>query len=165
MAHFPVNHHLRPLYRALAGLAGLYVLLFGIVGFVQTRGKLDTFAQQGQWVLGLRANPAFAMLSIVAGLVIVLASLIGRNIDRYVYLGAAVVFMVAGMAMMVLLQTNANFLGFSMTTCIVSFVLGTIFLTAGLYTKVGSREQARAEDEFRHRSASARPPAEQRAAS
>jgi uncharacterized protein DUF4383 len=161
MAHFPVNHHLRPLYRALAGLAGLYVLLFGIVGFVQTSGKISMFDQHGQWVLGIRANPAFALLSIVAGAIIVVASLIGRNIDHFVYIGAGVVFMVAGMTMLVLLETNANFLGFSMTTCIVSFVLGTIYLTAGLYTKAGSREQAQAEDAFRHRSA--RKPAERSA--
>ena len=32
MAHFPVNHPLRPLYRTLAGLVGAYLLVFGIVG-------------------------------------------------------------------------------------------------------------------------------------
>ena len=31
MAHNPVNHPLRPLYRVLGGLSGLYVLLFGVL--------------------------------------------------------------------------------------------------------------------------------------
>jgi hypothetical protein len=54
MAHIPINHHLQPFYRVLAGLCGLYVLVFGIVGLVQTRG-LDTFAQEGlPSVLGCR---------------------------------------------------------------------------------------------------------------
>ena len=154
MAHFPVNHPLRPLYRALSGLAAVYVLLFGIVGLVQTTSKhVAVFDQHGVWVLALRANPAFAVLSIVAGVVILVATLIGRNLDHFVYVIAGVVFMVSGMAMMTLLQTNANFLGFSMITCIVSFILGIIWLTAGLYSKSGSHEQQHEEEQFRHRGA------------
>ena len=41
--------------------------------------------------------------------------------------------MAVGMLMLGLLRTDANFLGFSMTNCIVSFVLGTIVFAAGLY--------------------------------
>jgi hypothetical protein len=160
MAHIPVNHPLRTVYRALCGLVGLYVLVFGVVGLVQTRG-LSLFQQHGlPWVLGLRANPAFALLSIVAGAVILLATLVARNIDHFVYLAGGVVFMVAGMAMMALMQTDANIFGFTMTNCIVSFIIGTILLAAGLYTKSGSQEQAAAEDQFRHSGAGARTPAE-----
>ena len=32
MPHFPVNHPARPLYRVLAGLVGVYILVFGVVG-------------------------------------------------------------------------------------------------------------------------------------
>src|SRR6266545_4114447 len=126
MLHTPVNHHLRPLYRTLAGLAGVYVLLFGIIGLVQTRG-LDFFAQHDlPWVLGLRTNPAFSILSIGAGLV-----------------------------MLVLQRTDANFLGFSVSNCVASFILGIITGTAGLYGKVGSVETESAEESFRHGSAAA----------
>jgi predicted PurR-regulated permease PerM len=34
MAHTPVNHPLRPFYRVLSGLVGLYVVLFGILGLI-----------------------------------------------------------------------------------------------------------------------------------
>jgi hypothetical protein len=37
-----------------------------------------------------------------------------------------------------------------MTTCIVSFVIGMVLLTAGLYGKVGTAREAAAEDVFRH---------------
>jgi hypothetical protein len=39
--------------------------------------------------------------------------------------------------MLGLLRTNANFLGFTVTTCIVSFVLGSIVFAAGLYGRTG----------------------------
>jgi len=150
MAHIPVNHHLRPLYRTLAVIAGFYVLIFGIVGVART-GGLDFFAQEGTpEVLGIRANRAFALLSVVAGVVIVACNIIGRNVDHWANLIGGIVFLAAGMAMMTLLQTNANFLGFTLTTCVVSFVIGLVLFTAGLYGKSGSDQEAALEERFRH---------------
>jgi hypothetical protein len=150
MAHIPVNHHLQPLYRVLAGACGLYVLVFGVAGFVETRG-LDLFAQDGlPWVLWLKANRAFAILSIVAGLVVVVGAVIGRNVDHWINLVGGIVFMVAGMAMMTLMQTDLNFLGFTMSTCIVSFLIGMVLFSAGLYGKTGSSNEAAIEERFRH---------------
>jgi hypothetical protein len=150
MAHIPINHHFQPLFRALAGLCGLYVLVFGIVGFVET-SDLDFFAQDGlPWVLGLKANAAFAVLSIVAGAVVVVANVIGRNVARWVNLIAGIVFLVAGMAMLIVLRTDLNILGFTMTTCIVSFILGIVFFIAGLYGRTGTTTEALREEQFRH---------------
>lgn len=150
MAHIPVNHHLRPLYRTLALLAGLYVLVFGIVGVSRT-GGLDFFAQDGlPTALGIRANTAFAVLSIAAGITIVACAIIGRNLDHWINLVGGIAFLAAGMAMMTLLQTNANILGFTLTTCIVSFVIGLVLFSAGLYGKSGSERDAAMEERFRH---------------
>jgi hypothetical protein len=150
MSHIPINHHLRPLYRTAAGLVGAYALLFGIRAFFAASG-LDFFQRDHlPWVMWLRANPAFAVLSIFAGVVLVIANLVGRNVDHFVNLAAGVVFNVVGLAMLALLQTDANFLGFSMVNCIVSFVFGVITLAAGLYGKAGSPEAARAEHHFTH---------------
>src|SRR5687767_8597420 len=78
MSHLPINHHLQPLYRVLAGACGLYIMLFGVVGLVQT-GDRDFFAQDGlPWILGLRANAAFASLSVVAGVIVLGGAVIGR---------------------------------------------------------------------------------------
>src|ERR671927_94165 len=124
MVHFPVNHRLRTLYRLLAGACGLYVLLFGIVALTRM-GGVGFFAQRDLAPsLGLHANPAFAVLSVVAGTVLIAGAVIGRNLDRWVNLVGGLVFLVAGFAMMVLLRTDLNFLGFTMATCIVSFVIG-----------------------------------------
>jgi hypothetical protein len=148
MAHTPVNHPMRPLYRVIAALTGLYVLLFGVVGFVQTKGT-EPFAQTGATALGLRTNLAFSALSMVAGAVIVLAAAIGRNVDKAVNMLGAVLFLVVGTAMMALLRTDGNILNFSIETCMVSYVIGMVLLTAGLYGKVGSAEPARAAEALR----------------
>lgn len=149
MAHIPINHHLRPLYRTLAGLVGLFSLGLGVAGLTRS-GGVDPFQQDGlPRVFGLPVNPAFAVVSIVVGAVVLLGTVIGRNVDHRVNLGAGVLYLLAGLAMMTLLRTDANILGFSMVNCIVSFVLGLITLTAGLYGKVGTPEAAHAERTFR----------------
>jgi hypothetical protein len=144
MSHLPVNHPLRPLYRVLAALVGVYTLIFGIVGVAQTRGA-TLFAQTNlPLALGLRTNLAFALLSLVGGAAILVSAVIGRNLDALVNLVGGIVFMVVGMLMLGLLRTDANFLGFSMATCIVSFILGTVVFAAGLYGR-SARSRKRAE--------------------
>ena len=152
--HIPINHHLRRLYRVLTGLAGLYVLVFGIAGASRSAG-LPLFADPHHetlpWVLGLRTNPAFSYLSIGAGIALLAGAVIGRNVDHYVNLVAGGVFLLSGMAMMTLLQSDANFLGFSMSNCVVSFILGLVTLAAGLYGRSGTAEHAEAEYAYQHR--------------
>lgn len=149
MAHIPVNHPARPFYRTLAAATSLYVLGFGIVGLIETWGR-PLFDRGDTWALGLQTNPAFSFLSIGAGLVLLGAAVYGRNIDHFLHIGGSVVFYVSGFIMMALLRTDLNFLNFSMRNCIVSYLIGTVFLLAGLYGKVGNREFAEAEDSYRH---------------
>ena len=150
-AHFPINHHLRPLYRLLASVVGLYMLVFGVVGFVQTSGA-DLFTRdETEWVLGLRTNPAFALLSIVAGAVVLGANLIGRNLAHHINQLAGIVLTIVGMGSLALLQTDGNVFAFSMVNVIVTFILAGITGVASLYDRVGSVAQAKAEEDFRHR--------------
>jgi hypothetical protein len=149
MAHLPVNHPGRPFYRVLAGLIGLYILVFGIVGYLQTRDL--TFFDRGEnWVLGLQTNPAFSLLSVLAGLVLLGGAGYGRNADHLINLGGGAVFLLAGLVMLTVLRTDANLLNFAVVNCAVSFVIGLALLLAGLYGKTGSREYAEAEDRLRH---------------
>lgn len=136
MSHIPVNHHLRPLYRALATLAGLYVFVFGALGLIATRGT-ELFANSDTEVLGLRTNLAFSVLSVAVGVIIVGATLVGRNVDRAVYLACGLAFLFAGTLMMMLIHTDSNLLNFSIGTCVVSYLLGMVLLASGLYAKVG----------------------------
>jgi hypothetical protein len=133
-SHMPVNHSLRPLYRALALAAGLFVLVFGVVGFLATQGD-PIFEPGAGRALGLRTNPAFSYASIAAGVLVVLSTLVGRNLDRFINLWVGTAFLIAGTAMLALMGSDMNVLNFTMVTVIVSYVIGSVLLTAGLYVK------------------------------
>jgi len=146
----PVNHHLRPLYRVLAGLCGVYVLVFGILALVRA-GGVGFFAQDGlPAVLGLHANRGFAVLSIVAGVVVIGGVAVGGNVNRWVNLVAGIGFLVVGLAMLTVMETELNVLGFTPATSIVWFVIGLVLFAAGLYGQVGPAHQERREERFRH---------------
>ena len=148
MAHFPVNHPARPLYRLFSGLVGLYILTFGVLGVIKTWGE-PLFARDGTWVLALRTNLAFALVSVLFGIFLLIGASRRNNLGHYMNLTAGVVFLVTSIAMMAVLQTDANFLNFSMSTVIVSMVFGLLLLATGLYDKVGPPEHAHEEERLR----------------
>lgn len=150
MSHLPVNHHLQPLYRVLGALAGIYVLGFGIIGWL-VAADYDLFAQDGlPAVLGLRANRAFALLSVLAGVILLLGAFAGRNVARWINLISGIAFMVAGTLLLGLLETDLNVLGFSVATYIVTLSIGLLLFAAGLYGRTGSRRRESQEEGFRH---------------
>ncbi|HEY8452745.1 MAG: DUF4383 domain-containing protein [Micromonosporaceae bacterium] len=157
MAHLPVNHPARPLLRVLVVLVGLYILTFGIAGLVASWGQ-PFFSREEIWVLGLRTNPAFALLSIVVGAVVAAGAVYGHNVDHFIELWGGIVFLVAGIVMMTLLRTDLNLLNFAMVNCIVSFIIGTVMLTAGMYGKEGPSELREAEEKLRHGEGPQAPP-------
>jgi hypothetical protein len=61
-----------------------------------------------------------------------------------------VIFLVAGLIMLVLERTDFNFLGFTPITSAVSFIIGIVLLLSGLYGKVGTMLDVRREEDFRH---------------
>lgn len=148
MTHLPVNHRLQPWYRLLAGLTGLYVLAFGVIGIFRTAAD-PPFQHGTDTVFGLHLNLAFAILSVAAGLVIVLAAVRGGNVDHFVNLVGGCLFLGAGIVMLLLLQTDSDFLNFRMATCVMSFIIGIVLLTAGLYGRVGEPEVDALEEAFR----------------
>jgi hypothetical protein len=149
MAHYPLNHHLRQTYRFFAGLAGLYLTLYGVLSLAATWGD-PLFHRGTDWALGLRANPAAAWLYAVVGVLLLAVVLLGGNLYHYVALGIGWGLCALGTLVMAFLQTDANILNASMSNVIVTIVLGLIVLTAGLYGKVGSTAAARAEQDAAH---------------
>lgn len=148
MAHFPVNHPARPVYRAIGGLTGLYLAGFGVLGVIENSGA-EFFAQDDTLVLGQGANLGYSVISAILGVIILAAAVIGRNIDATVNKLSGYGFMVLGLAGLAVLRTDANFLDFSVATTIVAMTLGIVLMTAGLYGKVGTDEENRAWQEAR----------------
>lgn len=150
MAHIPINHPLRSVYRALAFLIGLYLLVFGIVGVTQSTGHGFFAHHVDITALGLRTNMAFSLLSIVAGAVIAVGALYGRNLDHFINLFGGILFLLAGLVMLVLQRTDANILNFAVRTCVVSFAIGMVLFAAGLYGKAAPADEAAAQEAHRH---------------
>ncbi|GGK30730.1 hypothetical protein GCM10010124_24310 [Pilimelia terevasa] len=150
MLHMPINHPLSPLFRTVAGLVGGYVFAFGTVGVLMSWGT-PFFGREDIWALGLRTNPAFAVLSLFVGAVVLAGAVLGGQFAHWVNLAGGAVFLVAGVAMLGFMQTSANLLNFSVGTCVVSYLVGMAMLLAGLYDRVGSPTEAAAEEAFRQR--------------
>jgi Domain of unknown function (DUF4383) len=143
MAHNPVNHPLRPLYRALSALCGIYLVLFGIVGIVVTGGN-GLFGQPDDLVLGQGANLFWSIVSLIVGAIVVAAVAIGRNldveVDKYVGWGLLVV----GTYELATSRTDANFLKFTIATVVVTYLIGLVLITAGLYSTTATAQEASA---------------------
>ncbi|GIF10939.1 DUF6962 family protein [Actinoplanes teichomyceticus] len=148
MAHFPVNHPLRPMYRLAGFVAGAYLVVFGIIGFAETAG--DSFTgHTGDRVLGQGSNMLWSIVTLVIGALVLLGAAVGRNIDAEIdkYLGWAL--LVLGSYSMATIRTDANFLGFSMSTVVVTYLIGLLLITIGLYSKVAAPGEAGAPRQVR----------------
>jgi hypothetical protein len=135
MAHYPLNHHLRQTYRVFAAAAGLYLLLVGVIGLIETWG--DPFFHRGSdWALGLRVNPAASVVLLVAGVVVLAAAAVGGNVHHHVSLVLGWALMGFAMLVMTMIQTDANVLNVSMVNVVVVALCGLVLVVAGLYGKV-----------------------------
>ena len=146
MAHYPVNHHFRQFYRLLAGAVGLYLTLVGVIGIASTWG--DAFFHRGRdWSLGLRVNPVMSWVILLLGLVILAAAVVGGNLHHRVNLVAGWGMLAVAVFLMIVMQTDANVFNASMVNVIVLLICGLVVLTAALYGKVGTHDEARSETE------------------
>ncbi|AEB42814.1 MULTISPECIES: DUF4383 domain-containing protein [Micromonospora] len=140
MAHTPVNHPARPIYRAIGGLIGLYLVLFGLLGFFASTG--DPFFGQGDTqVLGQGTNLGFSLVSIVIGAVVLAGTVIGRNLDVLINQWSAYLIMVVSLGGLAFLRTDANIFNLSVATVIVLMLLSLALLMSGMYSKVGTDEE------------------------
>ena len=143
MAHTPVNHPARPIYRAIGGLTGLYLVVFGVLGIIASTGN-EFLAQDDTRVLGQGTNLGFSLLSVLLGLVVLVGTALGRNIDVAINQWLAYGLMVVSLAGLAFIRTDANIFNFSITTVIVVMTAALVLLMAGMYGKVGTEDEAEA---------------------
>ncbi|MFI9642040.1 DUF4383 domain-containing protein [Micromonospora sp. NPDC051925] len=143
MAHTPVNHPARPVYRAIGGLLGLYLVVFGALGVIASAGN-DFFAQDDTKVLGQGTNLGFSLLSVLFGVVILAGTAIGRNLDVAINQWLSYTLMVISLAGLAFIETDANVGNFSIVTVMVLMTLSLVLLMAGMYGKVGTDDEKEA---------------------
>ena len=131
--HLPVDHRLSRVYRIGAGLMGLVLVVFGILGLIDEVGWFDT---GNDTVAGLNTNGSLSVLSIVVGGLLFIGMLIGGNIASTLNAVLGVAFILSGFVNLALLETDYNFLAFRIQNVLFSFVVGLMLMTFGMYGRV-----------------------------
>ncbi|ADI10609.1 hypothetical protein SBI_07489 [Streptomyces bingchenggensis BCW-1] len=131
--HLPVDHRLSQVYRVGAGLMGLVLIAFGILGLIHQIGFFDT---GGATVAELNTNGALSVLSIVIGALLVVGMVIGGNFASTLNIVLGVLFLLSGFVNLALLETSFNFLAFRLQNVLFSFVVGLMLMWFGMYGRV-----------------------------
>ncbi|MFH8405838.1 DUF4383 domain-containing protein [Streptomyces sp. NPDC018019] len=131
--HLPVDHRLSTVYRFGAGLMGLVLVAFGILGLIDKIGFFDT---GGDTVAGLNTNGALSVLSIIVGLVLFGGMVIGGNFASTLNIVLGIAFLLSGFVNLAILETGFNYLAFRLQNVLFSFVVGLMLLVFGMYGRV-----------------------------
>lgn len=131
--HLPVDHRLSNVYRAGAGIFGLFLIAFGVLGLMNRIGFFDT---GGDTVIGLNTNGALSTLSIVIGGLLLTGALVGGNRASTLDMVIGVGFVLSGFVNLALLRTDFNVLAFQLQNVLFSFVVGVMLMTFGMYGRV-----------------------------
>ena len=124
----PVNHPLHGVYRVAAGLVGVLLAVFGLLGLLLSGD-----------ILRIPASTMFSVLILVAGLVLIGAAMVGGNVaaQANAYVGALLI-VVGLIGLLSMGESDSNFLDVSMADVILLFLAGMVLLAAGFYGQVGS---------------------------
>ncbi|RKT04510.1 uncharacterized protein DUF4383 [Streptomyces sp. 3211.6] len=133
--HLPTDHKLSKVYRVGAGLTGLLLIAFGILGLVHQIGFFDT---GGDTVLALNTNGALSVLSICIGILLAAGMVIGGTFASTLNIVLGLLFIASGFVNLALLDTGLNFLAFKIQNVLFSFVVGVMLMWFGMYGRVGS---------------------------
>ncbi|MFF0226602.1 DUF4383 domain-containing protein [Streptomyces sp. NPDC004629] len=133
--HLPVDHRLNLIYRIGAGLMGLFLLAFGVLGLTDNIGFFNT---GGNTALGLNTNGALSVLSICVGVLLFVGMVIGGNFASTLNMTLGILFLLSGFLNLALLDSPYNFLAFRIQNVLFSFVVGLLLMVFGMYGRVSS---------------------------
>ncbi|MEI7031836.1 DUF4383 domain-containing protein [Streptomyces pratensis] len=164
----PVDHRLATVYRVGAGLCGVILLVFGILGFANRLAFFDT---SGSQIAGLSTNGLLSLISVIVGGLLIAGAVVGGDAASTLNMVVGALFLLSGFVHLFILDKSVNILDFGMSNVIFSFVMGLLILTFGMYGRVSgglphdnpywrSRhpEQAAREDAVRGGAAAGGPP-------
>ncbi|GGJ98444.1 hypothetical protein GCM10011583_32390 [Streptomyces camponoticapitis] len=159
--HLPVDHRLSMVYRIGAGLIGLVLLVFGILGLVD---QIGVFGTGSHTTAGLNTNSALSILSICVGVLLFAGMLIGKNFASTLNMILGVLFILSGFVNLALINTGFNPLAFRIQNVLFSFVVGVLLMFFGMFGRVSgglphnnpywrARHPTQVEHEWRNREA------------
>ncbi|MCA1185991.1 MULTISPECIES: DUF4383 domain-containing protein [unclassified Saccharopolyspora] len=129
----PAPHPVHTVHRIGAVLLGLVLWAFGVLGLL--RG-LDFFTTSGQPVLGLSSNGLLAVISLVAGAVLIGCAAWGGRQASTVTTFIGVLFLLSGLVHLAVLNSPWNLLAFRLPNVFFSLVAGLVLLCTGLYGRL-----------------------------
>ena len=120
-------------HRIGALLVAAVIAAFGVLGLLD---GLDYFSTDGERIAGLSSNGLLSTISLVTAAVLVFAALRGSRIASTTMLVIGVLFIGSALVNLALLETDWNFLAFSVANVIFSICAGLLLLTLGAYGRV-----------------------------
>jgi hypothetical protein len=133
----PDRHH--PIFRVhrVGALAVALVLwAFAILGYL---GHVGFFATQGVHVLGLSSNGLLSTVSVVVGAILAVAAALGGPVASTTCAVVGGLFLLSGLANLIVLDGPANYLAFTMPNVVFSLVVGLLLLSIGLYGRASGQ--------------------------
>lgn len=131
--HLPVDNRLNRIYRFGAGLMGLILVVFGILGLLN---DVSFLSQAGERVAGLNSNGALSSISIGVGALLFIGMVIGGNFASTLNICVGAAFLISGFVNLALLDTDSNLLAFKMSNVLFSFGVGLLLIFFGMYGRV-----------------------------
>lgn len=123
-------HVVHTVHRMGAGAIGLFLMVFGVVGFVQ---GVPMVGAEGTVVMGLYANGLLAGVSVIVGVVLAASAVRGGPTASMVSVVVGALFLLSGLGNALLLGTAMNLLAFRLPNIVFSLAVGAVLLILGSY--------------------------------
>jgi hypothetical protein len=145
-AHRDPDSRMLTFWRAVVGLLGAFLCLFGVLGLL---GATSMWSTRGQVIAGLGTNGALGVLSVLFGLVLVGTAARGGRRAWSLVSWIGVLFLLSAMVHLLVINSALNLLTFQFSNVIFSFLVGMTLLTVGVYLRTGfGHEVAGTEEEL-----------------
>lgn len=119
--------------RTGAILVGLFLLLFGLLGFASGQ---RFFSTQGQPVLGMTSNGLLSTISVIVALVLLVSAARSPRTASTVMIVLGTLFLLSGVVNLFVLETRFNLLAFEFSNVVFSVAVGLSMLMLGAYGRI-----------------------------
>jgi hypothetical protein len=130
VAPLDTKHPIFLVHRIGAVVVGLILFAFAGLGFASGIGFLAT---QGAHLLGMTGNGLLSTISVVVGVILIVAAVLGGPVASTTCAVVGGLFVLSGLLNLIVINGPHNYLAFTMGNVIFSLVVGLALLTIGLF--------------------------------